>query len=70
MVFLFFRNDKGEKNQGPNDDVHGLKYCSSSLATLGYGSLRPPTNESYSKSWAEDMLKEDNSNQKMSFEDY
>ena len=56
VVFFLFNNDKGEKNEGQNKDIHGLKYCASSLATIEFGSLRPLTVDSYSTNWGEDVL--------------
>ena len=70
MVFLFLNNHKGEKNEGPNKNVHGLKYCSSSLTAIGFGSLRPPTDDSYSEDWGKDVLRQHNTNEGMSFEEY
>ena len=70
MVFLFFNNYKGEKNDGPNKNVHGLKYCSSTLTTVGWGSLRPPTDDSYSGDWGEDVLGQSNKKEKTSFKQY
>ena len=47
-----------------------MKYCSSSLTTIGYGSLRPPTGDSYDPSWGDKVLQHDNSDGKKSFRDY
>ena len=70
MVFLFFNNDKGEKNKGPNKDVHGLKCGSLSLTAIGFGSLRPPTGDSYLEEWGKDVLRQHNTHEEMSFEEY
>ena len=56
MPFLFVLIYKGTTNEGPSDDVEQLKYCSSTLTTYGYGTLRPPCNDSYSKVWGQCVL--------------
>ena len=56
-------------NHGPNENVEQLKYCSSSLTTIGHGTLRPPDDGSYSENWGHNVLSKGN-NEEMSFEDY
>ena len=70
MDFLFVNNYKGEKNDGPNKDVHGFKYYSSTLTNIGYGSLRPPNDDSYSEDWGDDVLEQSNEREKTSFRQY
>ena len=69
MIFLFFKNYKGTANDGPNVNVAQLKYCSSSLTTVGWGTLRPPNDDSYSEDWGQRVLKK-NADDEMSFEEY
>ena len=47
-----------------------MKYCSSSLATIGYGSIRPPTDEHYHPFWGDELLRPDNSDGNKCFRDY
>ena len=47
-----------------------MKYCSSSLATIGYGSIRPPTDEYYNPFWGDELLRPDNSDGNKCFRDY
>ena len=61
---------KGKNNDGPNDEVDVMQYCSSSLETIGFGSIRPPTGDSYSPSWGEEVLQHDNSDRSESFVNY
>ena len=69
MIFLFFKHCKGTTNDGPNENVDKLKYCSSSLTTVGWGTLRPPNDDSYSEDWGVRIL-ESNTKEGMSFEQY
>jgi len=70
MKCILTYNPKGENNDGPNDDVGPMKFCSSSHTTIGYGSIRPPTDESYDPSWGDKVLRHDNSDGKKCFRDY
>ena len=70
MEFLFVNNYKGEKNDGPNKDVHEFKYCSSTLTDTGYGTLRPPNDESYSEDWGHNLLEQSNDREKTSFKQH
>ena len=69
MSFLIFIIYKGTMNNGPNKNVEQLKYCSSSLTTIGHGTLRPPDDGSYSENQRHNVLSKGN-NEEMSFEDY
>ena len=69
MSFLIFIIYKGTTNDGPNKNVEQLKYCSSSLTTVGYGTLWPPDDGSYSENWGHNVFSKGN-NEEMSFEDY
>ena len=66
---MFIPIFKGTKNKGPGVNVEQLKYCSSSLTKVGYGTLRPPSDESYSKGWGQKVLTKDD-DEKISFKDY
>ena len=46
-----------------------MRYCSSSLTKVGYGTLRPPVNESYSPDWGEKVFQKDDASD-LSFEKY
>ena len=46
-----------------------MRYCSSSLTKVGYGTLRPPVNDSYSPDWGEKVFEEDDAGD-LSFEKY
>ena len=70
MDFLFVNNYKREKNDGPNKDVHEFKYCLSTLTNTGYGSLRPPNDDSYSEDWRDNLLEQSNDREKTSFKQY
>ena len=69
IIFLFFLIYKGTTKDGPNDSIEQLKYCSSSLTKVGYGTLCPPHNDSYPEEWGEQVLKEEQE-EEISFKDY
>ena len=69
MPFFQITIFKGTHNDGPNDNVDQLRYCSSSLTKVGYGTLRPPVNESYSPDWGEKVFQKDDAGD-LSFEKY
>ena len=65
FILLF----KGIDNDGSNSNVEQLRYCSSSLTKVGYGTLRPPVDDSYSEDWGE-MVFEKHIADPMSFKEY
>ena len=65
-----FLTTQGTANDGPNSNVKQLRYCSSSLTKVGYGTLRPPVDESYSDTWGDMVLKKNNEDGIISFEEY
>lgn len=69
MPLLFVLIYKGTANDGPNDNVEQLKYCSSTLTNYGYGTLRPPNDGSYSKDWGQFVLMKPDQ-EVYSFKDY
>ena len=65
FILLF----KGIDNDGPNPNVEQLRYCSSSLTKVGYGTLRPPVDDSYSPNRGAKVLEKDNADN-LSFQEY
>ena len=66
---FFYLIFKGIANDGPNTNVEKLRYCSSSLTKVGYGTLRPPVDDSYSDEWGEKVFVKDDADD-LSFEKY
>ena len=60
---------KGTDNDGPNVNIEQLRYCSSSLTKVGYGTLHPPVDDSYSDDWGEKVFERDNADD-LSFQQY
>ena len=61
---------QGTDNDGPNPNVEQLRFCSSSLTKVGYGTLRPPVDDSYSDTWGEKVLMKNTEDGVLSFEEY
>ncbi len=62
-------NYQGAKNEGPHHNVGRLKYWSSSLTEIGFGTTQPQDGDSYSEEWGEQVFNSE-TNGKISYQEY